>query len=369
MAEQQNNLSLDFFIINTGFHYIAEEIFENLDCFSLSRARQVSSTWKNFIESRRTLLFNILNGTKQTCDLKNLNNRKYYQKVYEYIEVYEFIQNRKNIKDLKMAVQAMTSFCVSNNNCPFDWALREGKIDFIKFLARQNDIYDFTDRRTKLPPFIVAIRSKNIEVIGCIMDIAKDRHMDLNSETLHGEPAFFDKEVLNFLMKTSHVSGLKIDSHHFNQTPFMAACAGNMVEALEVMLNHTNKINLNAADGNGNTGFQLACQNGCYSTVELLLKCHKKAGIKLNHRNSEGNTPFLSACINGQNEVVELLLTHAEAEGIWIDIINDTGHTPYDLIRHSNMNFEAKVKLFKLLPPSLFEVFKFSIISLVTGFA
>ena len=95
----------------------------------------------------------------------------------------------------------------------------------------------------------------------------------------------------------------------FGTTPFMASCDDGHKDVVQLLLDHSGRIELNARDNDGWTAFMWACFNGHKDVVKLLLDHSER--IELNARNNFGMTAFMLACQVGHKDVVKLLLVHS----------------------------------------------------------
>lgn len=84
------------------------------------------------------------------------------------------------------------------------------------------------------------------------------------------------------------------------------ACSKNSkaIRYLENILSHTNLVNVDQKDGDGNTALSLAAGIENIDSIRLLLK----AGADVNSINRIGQTPLMMACALGNIELVKLLL-------------------------------------------------------------
>ena len=77
----------------------------------------------------------------------------------------------------------------------------------------------------------------------------------------------------------------------------MDACTSGHKGVVQLLLNHSIRIDLNARDKYGKTAFMKACAHGKKDIVQLLLD-HSDPNIELNARSSSGKTVFMVACSN-----------------------------------------------------------------------
>ena len=90
----------------------------------------------------------------------------------------------------------------------------------------------------------------------------------------------------------------------------MFACHEGDKIILQLLLDNSDKIELNAKDDNGCTAFMHACQSGHKHAVQLLLDHSNK--IELNAKDENECTAFMHACQNGDTYLVKLLLNHSD---------------------------------------------------------
>ena len=77
-----------------------------------------------------------------------------------------------------------------------------------------------------------------------------------------------------------------------------------------MLLDHSERIDLNTRDIDGATAFMNACFFGHKDVVKLLMGHFKR--IDLNTTDNDGDTAFMIACERGHKDVVKLLLDHSK---------------------------------------------------------
>ena len=79
-------------------------------------------------------------------------------------------------------------------------------------------------------------------------------------------------KVVQLLLErlNSEESGTKIKDR-YGRTAIMRACYHGHKDVVQSLLNHSERIDLNASDIVGHTAFMCACENGHKDVVELLL--------------------------------------------------------------------------------------------------
>ena len=146
-----------------------------------------------------------------------------------------------------------------------------------------------------------------------------------------------ESKIVQLLLERSNAeeSGLNIKDRN-GITPFMWACRKGHAEVVKLLLDHSNSIiELNERSNGlyersrllltplwpiyekksfGVTAFMFACENGHKDVVQLLLEYSGR--VELNAENEEKWTAFMLACSNGHKDVVKLLLDYSEDTGL-----------------------------------------------------
>ena len=140
---------------------------------------------------------------------------------------------------------------------------------------------------------------------------------------------------------------------HYN---FRAACMGNDLEKLQIMLtqdtkgnlwksikkltncikpkpniNKIEKIDFNEGDQYGQTGFYYACWKGNESVVKFLLEHSRLLKLDLNKGNVIGLTGFHIACDKGHENIVHMLVNSADKYAIDLKLKNIYGYTGFGI--------------------------------------
>ena len=116
----------------------------------------------------------------------------------------------------------------------------------------------------------------------------------------------------------------------------MIACQWGCKDVVKLLLlDHSDRIKLNARNNKSQTAFMIACLEGYKDIVKFFLDNSER--IELNARSNNGNTAFMWACQYGRRDVVKLL---SEAEIVDTeevandhnneDSTNDTNDSPTD---------------------------------------
>ena len=95
------------------------------------------------------------------------------------------------------------------------------------------------------------------------------------------------------------------------QNAFHKACKGGSVEVMAILVSEgRDKIDFNAKDNYGKTGFSMACTSGHLQVVRELLA--KVDDLDPNAKDNSGQTGFMLACKCGNLEVVRELLAKVD---------------------------------------------------------
>ena len=98
-------------------------------------------------------------------------------------------------------------------------------------------------------------------------------------------------------------TGLNIEDE-MGMTALMWACYKGHKVVVQLLLDHSKRIELNSRNKFGKTAFTLACKNGHKSVVKMLLD-HTERNIDLNARCNSGMTALMYACSHGHKDVVQ----------------------------------------------------------------
>ena len=95
-------------------------------------------------------------------------------------------------------------------------------------------------------------------------------------------------------------------------SPFAIACYKGSMEIVNILLNHSDKVNLNSVDGERESGFFYACREGHYKIVKRIIEVSDIKSINLNARDYRLENGFFAASVFGQMEVLDLLIQHSD---------------------------------------------------------
>ena len=92
----------------------------------------------------------------------------------------------------------------------------------------------------------------------------------------------------------------------------MEACLRGRKDVVQLLLDHSEIIDLNAKDNHGLTTLMIACFNGDKEIVQLLLEHSER--IELNARAINGWTALMIARDSGHKDIVKLILEYSDID-------------------------------------------------------
>ena len=87
----------------------------------------------------------------------------------------------------------------------------------------------------------------------------------------------------------------------------MFAFVNGHKDVVQLLLDHSEGIELNARDNSGLTALILACRKGHKDVVQMLLNHSNR--INMNARDNEGNTALMIAQQRGYQDIVQMIKT------------------------------------------------------------
>ena len=153
-------------------------------------------------------------------------------------------------------------------------------------------------------------------------------HKDRDSEHVIKEKFLRDIELNNIENVKLFIKNNANDADFIvnNINPFVHATTLNNFEVVKYLLNKT-EINIDTADGYGNTALIIACEKGLLEIANYLIN----NGANVNHQNKQGLTPVMKAAEKNNFFVVKLLLE----KNIDLTISDFTGRTLREISENS----------------------------------
>ena len=123
MAEKNVIVDTDQFVSHPGFATINKTIFAHLDPKSLANSRLVSKSWKNFIDTSKTILLVQIHQLMH-YDMKLQGTYDPQDKSYlvesiiehwpSYDRVLSFMKTEATLEEIKLFLDFLRDFCRSN---------------------------------------------------------------------------------------------------------------------------------------------------------------------------------------------------------------------------------------------------------------
>ena len=250
-------------VFNVGVPHLSEEIFENLDTYSLIQCLLVSNTWKSLgmkvLLKRKSVML-------EACQTGNV---EIVSLILDHLDNPEEINVRNN--------RGMTPFILS---CSL------GHTSVVKLLLALSDI----DLKG------IALNNSDDYGWNGFMYACREGHYD----------------VAKLILDHSATKSIKLNCTRFKHgwTPFTYACKDGHTEVVRLLLEHPQgeNIQLTARSKFNWTPFMHACNSGNEEIVDLILKHSETKNLKLNVKNKHGWTAFMYACKNGHTDIVKSLL-------------------------------------------------------------
>lgn len=160
--------------------------------------------------------------------------------------------------------------------------------------------------------FHFACREGKADVVALLLKQPETR-LDVNRAKKGGQTGFMlaaregREAVLRVLLENPRVATDAVDEH--KNTGFILACAQNRVEAVKVLCSaKSGRIDLNAKNAAGESGFYVACKLGHAAVVHAMVVSN--ARIDFNSKDKDGNNGFAAACKANKYDVLEVLLAY-----------------------------------------------------------
>ena len=142
-----------------------------------------------------------------------------------------------------------------------------------------------------------------------------------------------ETKVVQLLLEScsAEESGLNIKDE-FGWTPLMLACHKGHNDVVKLLLDHSERLELNATTKSGETALLWFCKRGYTDVVKLFLDHSER--IELNAPDNDTlMTALMWACHNGCKDVVQLLLEHSD-QSIDLNAKSYNGNTASMIAHH-----------------------------------
>ena len=338
---------MEKFFNNSGLSHIGTQFLSYLNVDDLWSCRQVGRDWKKFADIELKKLRNHYSKLDDEWWEQNEYDEfigelgdEFQEFWFTYMYVFSIFWKRNDRYYIKF-IQFMEKYIEDNRHdftmlSPLHWAIKKEDMESIQLMMpalhdierhKAQDSYDYNS-----PPKEYALHialQGSLEVFKLICEKAEWLVLDVN-EALRVPPHAEDTEYF----KGKYV------------TVMMRACLQvqddeKYMEKVEFMLEQGDKFNFDFKSTDEkceNSPFGIACNRGNLSLVNLLLRHSDK--INLNNRDRRGQSGFVSACRRGHVDVVKRLLEVSDEKGIDLNIRDvelDTGLSAARKKNHSNI--------------------------------
>ena len=254
ISEEQSISQIESWISNQGLEHIPEKIFQCLDAKSLAKCRQVSQSWKTFIDTNRPLLYLQINHFKNygKVEMDFMTQQKEFKSFIGKFQTQERLEWEALftwIKTFKCSVSYLTAFfkCLRLQSRSTDCAkIFCGNFRVIQGLEFLFDRFGLTE--------------KNLD------EFAMRNYVSPNA--------------LESILKYVKLQGIDINKRHFLGSHITHRIYGNRrfaKEMLEILMKNAENLSIdfNAENTYKKTVLQLAQENGDTAIVELFKKYEK----------------------------------------------------------------------------------------------
>ena len=162
-----------------------------------------------------------------------------------------------------------------------------------------------------------ACKNGETKVVELLLERCNSEESGLNTKDTNGWTAFMiacfygPKNVVQLLLNYSERIELNARTYLGGSNAFMMACNNGHTDVVKLLLDHTERIELNARDDYEETAFMLACQSGHKDVVKLLMD-NSDRNIEFNARDNGSMTAFMWVCHDGHKDIVKLLLDNSD---------------------------------------------------------
>ena len=331
------------------FPHITEKIFQKLDNKSLTNCREVSKSWKEYIDNKNLSWIRIVHIPKilqNGEDYLHLAAKTGQSDMFDLILASESDKNKRN----KFGHTPLLLIC------------RNGHSKIVENLVNNYDELniDFGIKtRFGVTAFHSACTNGHLEIVEIFMKNANKLNIDFNTKIdASGEAAFHlacghnhFKIVEIFMKRSADLDiNLNIKTRNLRNTGFHIACMRGSLETAELLIQKSIEFNiqLNAINEEGHTAFHLACISGQLKIVEMLIQKSIEFNIKLNTKDLSGNTAFYLPCLLGDLKIIELFIQNSNK----FDLTAENAGPVERFISHRILNLPGSIGLYIKVTPN-----------------
>ena len=271
---------------------------------------------------------------------------------YEYsdssdsFDLDQFYSDDSDDEELNQAKEKLNELkerCIPVHH-PIHYAIFTHDYDFLKVLIDSPADFNATATWDIITPLIYALRTKGLEVANKVKNRRKVIKLLIKNIIKKGielNPCFHEErkqfmafecckyDAYNFMSLIKFMVSNPTYKVDFKQSIFLNACqclSQKNEPIIHDLIKHSKvlKLDLNAQDENGRTGFHLVLTGDPSSdreprpnieVIKTFFKSHEKYGINIDKPDNKGFTPFLTACqkyCENQDKVIELFMQYKD---------------------------------------------------------
>ena len=337
--------SLEQFFDNRGLEHIGIQIVSYLDYPDLQQLYKVSDSLKAIVCAK-------LKKEKHVQMLRLeewLKSEKETLRSWpEWCAVVTHFSEHRRIPDFfafvdffKKCTNSLSWYRLS----PLHFAIKEEDFEAVKLLLPSCKDIENTDLHTYNKNALHKAVDRSLEMFKYILDRAEWLGINVNKTIMHDtDDLLYIGEAVSILIMAcqarspKHVEFMLENAEKYKfdfktpdeickNSPFAEACKEGSMEIIELLLKHSDKINLNNIDGESESGFVHACKEGHTEVIKKLIEVSDVKGINLNARDGDVETGFFAACFIDEYESIKLLLeTHDKID---FNATGSAGYTPF----------------------------------------
>ena len=328
-VQEECESPFEMLLRNPGYHFIVEQICENLNSNDLAKCHRVSKRFHVYLNHNRqwwiTQLRFIRETPKAFKDKGKVKKEDIIEdKFPEWQAVFNYFENKRQTSILKTFVSFMKTYHqdVQVDRSPIWDAISKGKTSAVKLLL-ESPIN--IDKRTILH---YACKFDNLTIVKLLLKT----DIDVNSMSKAGDTPLFYAcsfgrlNVVKHLLTHPQINYKLVNIDGRNILHYAAMYP----QVLGYILSKCNDLDINARDRNGKTPLHYACNHGSKGTVEVLLKHNADLSLTTNC----GITPLHLATVNKNQTTFKFLLKKCPSD--MINLRTNAGLTSLHFLCENN---------------------------------